>query len=100
MDIKKLINSWWMSPDWWVQGAHFLLGAGFVMLPFWLTQKLTYSIVGTMALGIYGTVKEVVLDPWIEGNKFLWDGAVDMGFLFLGGAMAWLIKLVPAAGGF
>ncbi len=97
MDIKKLINDWWMSPDWWVQGAHALLGAVFVMLPFWLTGKLAYSVLGTAALVIYGSIKEIILDPWIEGNKFLWDGAEDMGFLFLGGVAVWAIKLVVGA---
>ncbi len=33
------------------------------------------------------------IDPIVEDNKFLWDGAEDLGFLLLGGALPWLIKL-------
>ena len=94
--LAKLIGKWWDDPNWWAQGAHFLFGVVFVTVPFffWPRYGLTPPLIGTVALFTYGIVKEVYLDPWLEGDPLLWDGLIDMGFLFFGGATIWAIKFL------
>ncbi len=50
--------------------------------PFWY---------GSVAILLVAIVKEVVVDPLLEGAAFLWNGAEDFSFYVLGDAVASLL---------
>lgn len=84
------IGKWWTNSNFLAQAAHFLLGTSVVFLPMSL-WGINFAYIGTGVLVLYSIVKEVFVDPWAEGETFIYGGLIDMIFLLGGSTVAWLL---------
>jgi hypothetical protein len=70
-----------LSTQFLAQAGHFLLGMVFV---FMANSLLGHPWIGAIAAMLYQIPKETLIDPGVEGEPFLWDGALDLGVMILG----------------
>ena len=91
-------SSWMTSVTWLAQAAHFLAGSSFIFYSEHLFRNVEWWIFRGYRWGIlfcllYIIPKEIIIDPWSEGDPFLWDGALDMGVMLAGMLTAVIIVI-------
>jgi hypothetical protein len=82
------------------QGVHVAIGFGAVLLfafiavvvsPWHKHQARWWLYGGAMGMEVFAIVKETVIDPWLEQDPFLWDGATDLLFWTIGIIMGFVV---------
>lgn len=88
------MTKWDPSPEFLSQSGHFLFGLSATALPGWIWGT-TAAAYGSIGIGIYALLKEIVWDPITETeNPFFWVGVKDCVFFALGIGTAWGMHLI------
>ena len=78
---RKILPAWVPSALFLKQETHFAFGLALPFAARALGYPTTYGVALILAVSF---LKELLLDPWLEGAPFLWDGAEDFGFYLVG----------------
>lgn len=86
--------TWKPSNNFLAQAGHLALGALAPALPYFLFKSDTYAILGTIIFLTYVWAKETIVDPWLEGDPFWWDGFEDSCYLLGGCTITWAVRFL------
>jgi hypothetical protein len=89
---------WNPSEDFLAQSGHFLSGMCSVFGPAAVCHgsksSTFYALLGTILFFSFMLIKEVFVDPKMEGEPFFWCGVEDMFFSASGLTVAWILMRI------